>query len=74
MSGETARPQMFLNGVRVRLGPDEEAARTRLEARVRADYERANPGDSFDALKRRAGFSKEDKGRLRQWLAAAGAG
>jgi len=38
---------------------------------VRAEYERCHPQDSFDDLKRRAFFSKEDKGLLREWLQAA---
>jgi len=42
-----------------------------LESRVRAEYERCHPRESFDDLKRRARFSKEDKGLLRQWLEAA---
>lgn len=42
-----------------------------LESRIRAEYERCHPQESFDDLKRRALFSKEDKGLLRQWLEAA---
>ncbi len=43
----------------------------RLEALVRADYEKYHPDDGFDDLQRRARFSKEDKGLLRDWLALA---
>ncbi|MEC5293207.1 hypothetical protein VSX64_21465 [Aurantimonas sp. C2-6-R+9] len=43
----------------------------RLGALVRADYEKYHPDDSFDDLKRRARFSKEDKGLLRDWVAVA---
>lgn len=42
-----------------------------LELLVRDDYERFHPEDTFDDLKRRARFSKEDKGVLRDWLALA---
>ena len=38
---------------------------------IRADYERCHPNDTFDDLKRRAHFAKEDKGLLRDWLAIA---
>ncbi|HEU4661313.1 MAG TPA: hypothetical protein VFS63_11685 [Pseudolabrys sp.] len=41
------------------------------EAFARAEYERLHPDDTFDDLKRRARFSKEDEGLLRDWLAAA---
>lgn len=39
-----------------------------LESLVDRDYARCHPGDSFAALKRRARFSKEDKGLLADWL------
>lgn len=51
--------------------PASEAERIRLEALVRADYEHCHPGDGFDDMKRRAAFSKEDKGLYRQWLSVA---
>jgi hypothetical protein len=41
------------------------------EAIARASYERAVRGDTFDDLKRRAAFNRQDAGRLRHWLAAA---
>lgn len=43
----------------------------RLEALVRAEYERCCANDTFDDLKRRARFSKEDKYLLRDWMKAA---
>ena len=49
----------------------ERERRARLESWVRMEYERRHPGDSFEDLKRRARFSKEDKGLLREWLEAA---
>ncbi|MCK1700712.1 hypothetical protein IVA93_34380 [Bradyrhizobium sp. 155] len=42
-----------------------------LESLVRADFERCHPDDTFEDLKRRAAFSKEDKGLLRDWMAIA---
>lgn len=42
-----------------------------LESLAPVEYERCHPEDSFEALKRRACFSKEDKGLLRDWLAVA---
>jgi hypothetical protein len=44
-----------------------------LESLIRRDYERCHPGDTLDDLKRRAAFSKEDKGLLRDWMAIAAA-
>ncbi len=45
--------------------------RHRRSKLIRAAYERCHPQDSFDDLQRRARFSKEDKGLLRDWLAIA---
>lgn len=42
-----------------------------LELLIQHDYERSHPEDTFDDLKRRARFSKEDKGVLRDWHALA---
>ncbi|MCK1579522.1 hypothetical protein IVB03_08000 [Bradyrhizobium sp. 168] len=42
-----------------------------LESLVRAEFERCHPDDTFEDLKRRAAFSKEDKGLLRDWMAIA---
>ncbi|MCK1595318.1 MULTISPECIES: hypothetical protein [Bradyrhizobium] len=47
--------------------------RTYLESLVREDFERCHPDDTFEDLKRRASFSKEDKGLLRDWMAVAAA-
>ncbi|MDA9534817.1 hypothetical protein ACM41_00545 [Bradyrhizobium sp. CCBAU 21362] len=38
---------------------------------IREDFERCHPGETLDDLKRRASFSKEDKGLLRDWTAVA---
>jgi hypothetical protein len=34
-------------------------------------FERARPSDSFDDLKRRAAFNRQDAGRFRHWIRAA---
>lgn len=57
-------------------GPAEPAERAGfdrafLEWLIREDYARAHPGETLDDVKRRASFSKEDKGLLRQWMAVA---
>jgi len=44
-----------------------------LESLIRRDYERCHPGDTLDDLKRRAAFSKEDRGPLRDWMVIAAA-
>jgi hypothetical protein len=51
--------------------PADEAERAYLEAFIREDYERCHPGETLDDVKRRASFSKEDKGLYRDWLAIA---
>ncbi|TAN16611.1 MAG: hypothetical protein EPN45_02285 [Rhizobiaceae bacterium] len=62
---------IFLNGVVNVIGPGDEREWMLAESLVRADYERCNPGDRFDDLKKRARFSKEDQGLLRDWMALA---
>jgi len=51
--------------------PASEAERAYLESLIREDFERSHPGETFDDVKRRASFSKEDKGLLRDWMAVA---
>lgn len=48
--------------------PDRSSAT--VEDKARAAYDSCHPDDSFEDLKRRAAFSKEDRFLLRQWLAA----
>ena len=43
-----------------------------IEAIAQEAYDRCHPDDTFEALKHRAPFSKEDRGLLQQWLAFAG--
>jgi hypothetical protein len=59
------------NGVVARIGPADPSEWARHEALVRADYERCRPGETFDDLKRRARFSKEDRGLLCDWMTLA---
>ena len=49
--------------------PANEAERTQLESMIREDFERCHPGETLDDVKRRACFSKEDQGLLRDWMA-----
>ena len=51
--------------------PASEPERAYLESLIRADYEHCHPGETFEDMKRRASFSKEDKGLLRDWMAVA---
>lgn len=46
---------------------------THLESLIREDFERCHPGETLEDLKRRAFFSKEDRGLLRDWMAVAAA-
>jgi hypothetical protein len=47
--------------------------RTYLESLIREDFERCHPSETLEDLKRRASFSKEDRGLLRDWMAVAAA-
>jgi hypothetical protein len=51
--------------------PVDEAERAYLESLVRADYDKSHPGETFDDMKLRRSFSREDKGLYRDWLAIA---
>lgn len=51
--------------------PENLELRTRYEQLIRADYEHCHPGDTLDALRHRARFSKEAQGLLRDWMAVA---
>jgi hypothetical protein len=52
-------------------GPACEQERAYLESLIRDDFERCHPGDTLEDLKRRASFSREDRGLLRDWMAIA---
>ena len=64
---------MATNGVRQGIGPEDADTRARHESLVASDYDRCHPGDSFEAMKLRARFSKEDQGLLKEWMALAAA-
>jgi hypothetical protein len=51
--------------------PTSEEERIYLESLIREDFERCHAGETLDDLKRRASFSREDRGLLRDWMAIA---
>ncbi len=51
--------------------PTSEAERIYLEQSIRADFTRCHPAETLEDIKRRASFSREDKGLLRDWMALA---
>lgn len=55
----------------LRAGPANDGEQEYLESLIRADYERCHPGETLADIKRRARFSKADKGLLRDWMAVA---
>jgi hypothetical protein len=67
----TANLRMAANGVQQTIGPEDGELFASYEALVAPDYDRCHPGDSFEAMKLRARFSKEDQGLLKQWMAIA---
>jgi hypothetical protein len=48
-----------------------DGGREYLESLIRADFERCHPDQTLDDIKRRARFSEEDRGLLRDWMALA---
>ncbi|WP_114186156.1 hypothetical protein [Microvirga aerophila] len=42
-----------------------------VEALAREPFERASRDDTFDDLRRRTAFNRQDAGRLRHWIRAA---
>jgi hypothetical protein len=62
---------IFLLGVRQRIGPADGRTWGYPESLIRTDYDQCHLGETFDDLKRRAQFSKEDQGLLRDWMAVA---
>lgn len=58
---------------RQHLDSDSTGDRIYLESLIREDFERCHPGETLEDLKRRASFSKEDRGLLRDWMAVAAA-
>lgn len=62
---------IYSNGVFSGIGPADGREWAHLESFIRAEYERCHPDDTFEDLKRRARFSKEDQGLLQEWMALA---
>lgn len=60
-----------LNGFTTRIGPSDEREWAYHESLVASDYERCHPDETFDDLKERARFSKDDQGLLREWMLIA---
>jgi len=61
-------PSRFANGTFRQIEPSDELY---LESLIRSDYESCHPGETFDDVKRRARFSPDDKGLLREWMELA---
>jgi hypothetical protein len=51
--------------------PKDDAERAYLESLVREDYDRRRVGETFDDMKRRMPFSREDRGLYRDWMTVA---
>jgi hypothetical protein len=51
--------------------PVDEAKQVSLEASIREDFALCHPDMTLDDLRRRAAFSREDRGLLRDWMAVA---
>jgi hypothetical protein len=49
----------------------DESTRGDVESLARELFERASRDDTFDDLKRRAAFNRQDAGRIRHWIRAA---
>jgi hypothetical protein len=63
--------RMTANGVKQPIGPEDPDLRAYHESLIAADYDCCHRDDSFEALKLRARFSKEDQGLLKEWMALA---
>lgn len=63
----------MLSNSRDFIRPADAAERAYLESLVRADYDGSHPGETFDDMKRRMPFSREDQGLYRDWIALAAA-
>ncbi len=51
--------------------PRDEAERDELEALIREDFAHCHPGETLADVKRRAPFSRDDRGLLREWMEVA---
>lgn len=66
------RDIVMLSNSHHNIDPASEGERAYLESLIREDFDRCHPDDSFEEMKRRSAFSREDKGLLRDWMALAG--
>lgn len=68
-----ARDKLYMasNGIVQPIGPETDKEWAIFESLVCDEYNRLHPDDSFEDLKRRARFSKEDQGLLRDWMSIA---
>lgn len=64
------RLTICLNGILAPVGFATAEHHAKIISHAMRKYEQCHPGDSFESLVERARFSKEDKGLLRDWLAA----
>jgi hypothetical protein len=60
-----------MNGVTTRIGPANGREWAYHESLIRSDYDRCHPRETFEDLKHRARFLKEDQGLLYDWMAVA---
>lgn len=51
--------------------PSDDTERAYLESLIREEFDRCRVGETFDDLKRRIPFSREDQGLYRDWMALA---
>lgn len=63
----------MLSNILLQISPANAAEREYLESLIRADYERCHPGETLEDMKRRAPYSQDDQGRLRDWMVVAAA-
>jgi len=71
MRHEKDRLYMASNGIVQPIGPEADEAWAEFQSLVRDEYDRLHPDDTFEDVKHRARFSKEDQGMLRDWMAIA---
>lgn len=71
MRHEKDRLYMASNGILQLIGPKADDDWAKLQTFVRDEYDRLHADDTFEDLKQRARFSKEDQGALRDWMAIA---
>lgn len=62
---------MSINGIIQAIGLEDAQMRLHPETLIAAEFDRCHSGDSFQDLKHRARFSKEDQGLLKEWMALA---